>query len=194
MIQLVLYYHSICLDVWPKIRDWKVWNHVCRQAPPTHETSLKYLLGKWSYNSVTAYEMAVKLSYHQFLLWYRWIIMKQASLSQPIYSSVLYCLVWNCSLLSMWLLFILVSSVKVSAPLGRAGWLHGVGEEWPAGGRGVGGLHPGQASLPAALGKIPEVGQFPAPDGRHLQQRHNQVCTGFPFNVIDINVIAQAIG
>lgn len=53
--------------------------------------------------------------------------------------------------------------------------LHGVGAGWPAGGRGIRELCPGQASLPAATGKIPEVRWFPAPDCSHLQRRRNQV-------------------
>lgn len=52
---------------------------------------------------------------------------------------------------------------------------HGIGAGWPTGGWGIGELWPGQTSLPAALGKIPEAGQLPAPDSRHLQRRHNQV-------------------
>lgn len=53
--------------------------------------------------------------------------------------------------------------------------LHGVGAGWPAGGRGIRELCPGQASLPAATGKIPEVRWFPAPDCSHLQRRRNKV-------------------
>lgn len=53
--------------------------------------------------------------------------------------------------------------------------LHGVRAGWPAGGWGIRELCPGQTSLPAALRKNPEVGHVPAPDCRHLQQRHYQV-------------------
>lgn len=53
--------------------------------------------------------------------------------------------------------------------------LHGVRAGWPAGGRGIRELCPGQASLPAATGKIPEVRWVPPPDCSHLQRGRNQV-------------------
>lgn len=53
--------------------------------------------------------------------------------------------------------------------------LYGVRAGWPAGVWSFRELWPGQTSLPAALGKILEVGQLSSPDCHHLQQRHNQV-------------------
>lgn len=53
--------------------------------------------------------------------------------------------------------------------------LHGVRAGWPSGCWGIWEFYPGQTLVPAAFGKNPEVRQFPSPDCRRLQWRHNQV-------------------